>query len=296
MTTLLKLGVDNGNYNTKSSDGMLYASGYVKSPKEFITSDMQVEYQGAFYAVGGQRMKLQQEKTKAPDTFILTLPAIANCMKKAGVTSADISLGVGLPIDIYGAQKADFQRYFLQNPVHFRFEGIAYACRIVECKVFPQEYAALCRYYPRLKEYRSLTLVDIGGYTVDVMALHDFTPDKQSCTSIRRGTILLYNAIRDKLQQDNIILTDSQITDAIQGRVEHLQAEHIRQVLSSEVTAYIQELLNALREYGRDLALPTVFAGGGAELLEGHFRKESINMVALLNRFSNAEGYLTLLR
>lgn len=293
---ILKLGVDNGNYNTKSSDGMLYASGYVKGSKEFITSDMQIEYQGMFYAIGGQRMKLQLEKAQSPDTFILTLPAIANCMKKAGTTNADIVLGVGLPIDIYGAQKAQFQQYFQRSPVCFRFEGIAYICRIADCKVFPQGHAALCRYYPHLKDYRSLTLVDVGGYTVDVMALHDFKPDRQSCTSIRRGTILLYNAIRDKLQQNNIMLSDEQITDAICGRIEHLQANHIRQVVSGEIEIYMQELLNALREYGRDLALPTVFAGGGAELLESHLRKQSINLVALLNRFANAEGYLTLLR
>lgn len=293
---LLKLGIDNGNYNTKSSDGLLYASGYVKSPKEFITSDMQVEYEGMFYAIGGQRMKLQLEKAKSPDTFILSLPAVANSMKKAGTTNADILLGVGLPIDIFGTQKEEFRQYFLRGSVQFRFEDMPYTCRITDCKVFPQGHAALCRYYPRLKEYRSLTLVDIGGYTVDVMALHDFKPDRQSCISLRQGTILLYNAIRDKLQQTNIMLSDDQITDAIRGRIEHLQASHIRQVISDRIEVYIQELLNALREYGRDLALPTVFAGGGAELLENHLQKENMNLVAILNRFANAEGYLTLLR
>jgi hypothetical protein len=35
----LKLGVDNGNYNTKASERMLYASGFTMSEKEFITDD-----------------------------------------------------------------------------------------------------------------------------------------------------------------------------------------------------------------------------------------------------------------
>lgn len=59
--------------------------------------------------------------------------------------------------------------------------------------------------------------------------------------------------------------------------------------------AYCKELLNALRERGLDLRLPTVFAGGGAELLESRLRGNEINIVAVLNRFANADGYKLLL-
>ena len=69
----IKIGIDNGNYNTKSSDRMLYASGFAVSDREHITSDMQLYYDGAYYAIGGKRMNFQQEKTKQNDTFILTL-------------------------------------------------------------------------------------------------------------------------------------------------------------------------------------------------------------------------------
>lgn len=292
---LLKLGIDNGNYNTKSSDGLLYASGLSQSNTGSITSDMQLEYQSRFYAIGGQRMKLQQDKTKTQDTFLLTLPAIANHMAKQGVTSADAFLGVGLPIGIYGAQKEAFRRYFLRREVSFQYENAAYTCRIVDCKVFPQGHAALCRYAQSLKQYASLLLVNIGGYTVDVIALHDFKPDKQSCISIHKGTIILYNAIRNHLQQANIQLNDAQITDAIQGNIEHRQRELIQTVLHREIAQYLKELLNTLREHGHDLQLPVVFAGGGAELLASHLQREDMHLVMLLNSFANAEGYRLLL-
>jgi len=165
---MIKLGVDNGNYNTKSSEGMLYASGYTVSDKEFITPEMQLFYEGKYYAVGERRLRFQQDKTKEQDTFVLTLPAIAAVMKKNGTTNAEIALGVGLPIDSYGVQKDSFRRYFLRDSLSFVFEGISYRCHIADCKVFAQGHAALCRYYQQLKEYRSITLVDIGGYTVDV--------------------------------------------------------------------------------------------------------------------------------
>ena len=43
---VLKLGIDNGNYNTKSSERMQYASGFTMGEKEFITDDMQLFYDG----------------------------------------------------------------------------------------------------------------------------------------------------------------------------------------------------------------------------------------------------------
>lgn len=89
---LIKLGIDNGNYNTKSSDRMLYASGFTVQDTEFILPDMQLCYGGKYYAIGDRRMSLQQEKYKEDDTFILTLPAMANAMKLAHVQEAEFVL------------------------------------------------------------------------------------------------------------------------------------------------------------------------------------------------------------
>ena len=134
--TKLKIGIDNGNYNTKSSDRMLYASGFAMNDREFITSEMQLFYEGTYYAIGGKRVNFQQDKTKENDTFILTLPTIAHAMRLAGVPSCEVLLGVGLPIDIYGAQKETFRQYFLRDDIHFRFEDTDCHCKITDCKVF----------------------------------------------------------------------------------------------------------------------------------------------------------------
>lgn len=292
---MIKLGVDNGNYNVKSSEGMLYASGYAVSDKEFITPEMQLFYEGKYYAIGERRLRFQQDKTKEPDTFLLTLPTIADAMKKAGATNAEIALGVGLPIDSYGTQKEAFRRYFLRSNVSFMFEGTSYRCHIAECKVFAQGHAALCRYYPRLSEYRSITLVDIGGYTVDVLTVHNFKLDRSSCASLRMGTIILYSRIQDALQKSDILLSDELITDAIRGEIQHTDSKQIAAVVDQTVAAYCKELFNALRERGLDLKLPTVFAGGGAELLESRLYDDNLNAVAVLNRFANADGYKLLM-
>lgn len=293
--TRINIGVDNGNYNTKSSERMLYASGYTMSDREFITSDMQLFYDGAYYAIGGKRMNFQQEKTREQDTFIFTLPAIANAMKASGVSYADVLLGVGLPIDIYGAQKEAFRQYFLRDDVRFCFEDADYSCRIADCRVFAQGHAALCKYYQQLKEYNNITLVDIGGYTVDILTLHDFKVDRGSCASLRMGTITLFNEVRGELQQQNIILSDALIADAMQGRIQHAEKEIIRVIVERQMRRYLKELLNALRERGLDLKLPVVFAGGGAELLGHRLHTREVNTIVILDCFANAEGYKLLL-
>ena len=233
--TQLKIGIDNGNYNTKSSERMLYSSGFTVSDSEFITSDMQLFYEESYYAIGGKRLSFQQDKTKENDTFILTLPAIANSMKTVGVSTAEIILGVGLPIDIYGAQKKAFGQYFIKEDVIFNFEDNDYFCSIKECKVFAQGHAALCRYYQQLREYNNITLVDIGGYTVDVLTLHDFKVDRGSCASLRMGTITLFNDIRGELQQENIVLSDELIADAMHGLIQHAEKEKIQVIVERRI-------------------------------------------------------------
>ena len=293
--TKLKIGIDNGNYNTKSSERMLYASGFAVNDREFITTEMQLFYEGTYYAIGGKRVNFQQDKTKENDTFILTLPAIAHAVRMAGLSSCEVLLGVGLPIDIYGAQKEAFRQYFLRYNIHFRFEDTDYHCHITDCKVFAQGHAALCMYYPKLKEYTNITLVDIGGYTMDVLTLHDFKVDRSSCASLRMGTITLFNDIRGELQQENIILSDALIADAMQGRIQHAEKEKIYASIKRNIQRYQKELLNALRERGLDLKLPIVFAGGGAELLGDRLYSSEINTIVILDRFANAEGYKLLL-
>jgi plasmid segregation protein ParM len=223
------------------------------------------------------------------------LPAIADAMKHVGTSFSEILLGVGLPVDIYGTQKEAFHKYFLRGNVSFEYEGKLYRCFIADCKVFAQGHAALCKYYQQLKGCNNITLVDIGGYTVDVLSFHDFKVDRGSCASLRMGTITLFNAIRAELQQENIQLTDTHITDAMQGCLQHSDMERIQLIIERRMQHYLRELLNALRERGHDLKLSVVFAGGGAELFGQRLYSNEVNTVAILDRFANAEGYKLLL-
>ena len=292
----IKLGIDNGNYNTKSSDRMLYASGFTVQDTEFIVPDMQLFHNDKYYAIGDKRMSFQQDKALDDDTFILSLPAMANAMKLAEVNEAEFILGVGLPMELYGTQRAAFRNYFLREKQTFVFEGIPYSATIRDVQVFPQGYAALCKHFNEFRDYHNVTIVDIGGYTVDIMTVTDNKPSKSSCISLRKGTITLFNNIRGLLQQHNIILSDELIGAAIRGKTEHIEEKFICTVVDAQVQAYVKDLLNALRERGYDLQLPIAFAGGGAELLGDRLKTDGVNAKIVLDRFANAEGYKALIR
>lgn len=287
------LGIDNGNYNTKSSEGALYASGFSCSATTPISLENVLEYNGRFYCIGDHRQPLQIDKTLVEDTFILSLPAIAMAVSESG--DSNINLGVGLPIMSYGNQKKSFAEYFMRS-ASFKWSGQAYNVTIDNCRVFPQGFAALMSQYKQLKEHHTIYLVDIGGYTVDIMAVVEGKPDKSLSFSLPQGVINLYSEIADELLSCGVSVTEQQLTVALQGgKVEHMESDYISTVVKEARTGYIKRLLNTIRERGIDLRNPVAMAGGGAELLDKQLRTEKINLVAHLDRFANAKGYKILM-
>jgi len=167
MRNRILLGLDNGNKCTKTSEGYISESGFTKSNTEPISSSNLLIYEGKFYSIGGQRLSVQMDKTINQDAFILSLPAIADAVNKAGMEGqADVILGVGLPIISYGTLKKKFREYFLRQDIKFNFNKKDYAINIVDCRTYPQGYSALITVF---NSYKNLlcNVIDIGGYTID---------------------------------------------------------------------------------------------------------------------------------
>ena len=144
MSNRILLGLDNGNKCTKTIEGYISESGFTKSSVEPISSNNLLIYEGKFYSIGDHRLSVQMDKTANQDTFILSLPAIAHAIDKAGMeTQADVILGVGLPIVSYGTLKKKFREYFLRWGIEFNFNKKNYKINIIDCRVYPQGYSSL---------------------------------------------------------------------------------------------------------------------------------------------------------
>ncbi len=288
---MLIIGVDNGNYNTKSSEGMIYTSGFTASDAPTLSIDNQLEYRGKYYAIGTNRMNVQHDKTVDDDVFILTLPAIAHAMKKSGLYESEIVLGVGLPISLLGAQRERFRKYFIRENIEFTWAGEDFYIDITDCKVFGQGYAMFGAYYSVVKQYGTVTIIDIGGYTVDIVTLNKNNPENLFHRSLPMGTIIHFNNIKNELLKSNIILSDEQITAAFFGLVEHLEKPLIEETIATLSRRYVKSLYNSIGEMGIDLKSPVALAGGGAEVMSKYLKSKDIYCVAVFDKFANADGY-----
>jgi len=296
MGNMILLGLDNGNKCTKTSEGYIAESGFTKSNSEPISTSNLLVYEGKFYSIGGNRLSVQMDKTVNQDTFIMSLPAIADAVNIARIEDkSDVILGVGLPIVNYGTLKKKFREYFLRQDVKFYFNKKGYAINIIDCRVYPQGYASLITVFNSYKDILC-NVIDIGGYTVDIFRVENGIIDTASCYSLPDGIITLIANIQQELLKTNIRLTETQIQDIILGREPVIFEADVKEIIKIMTNEYVENILAKIEEYGFEFRNPTVFTGGGSMLLRKYIEESTkVRYADFLDQFANARGFKILL-
>lgn len=229
------------------------------------------------------------------NAVILTLFAIAKELEKSGNISpmVEADLAVGLPPEHY-ALRQRFADYFKRGRVNFVFNGAPICLMIRHVFVYPQAYAAVVPQAGRLKEIPRTFIIDIGGYTTDVMLLRNAAPDLQFCRSLEMGVIPMSNDIISRVSaMYDIKIEDDHIADIIQGRPTILPQE-VREVVFMKVRSYACDILDKLRELQVDLrANPAIFIGGGSILFRSFVEESPLVAHAdfVTDPKANAIGY-----
>ncbi|MEJ8745390.1 hypothetical protein WKT04_02955 [Oscillospiraceae bacterium HCN-4035] len=149
------------------------------------------------------------------------------------------------------------------------------------------------RYYT-LTEQRIAYIIDIGGFTIDVLKLRSGHPDLAVVESFEKGVITLYNGIASKCNALYArILEDCDIDEVIRNQPTVLPGE-VQQLIRTMTSDFLTEFYNFLRERGVDVSTSKcVFAGGGSLLLRGMIERG--NKVAfpifVEDIHANARGY-----
>lgn len=187
--------IDHGNSAMKTVN-FVFPSGLIDNPIRPPVDTEMLEYDGKFWTLSGQRISYMRDKTKDERYWILTLFAIAKELEKSGNTSpmVEADLAVGLPPEHY-ALRQRFADYFKRGRVNFVYNGAPICLLIRHVFVYPQAYAAVVPQAGRLKEIPRTFIIDIGGYTTDVMLLRNAAPDLQFCRSLEMGVIPMSNDI-----------------------------------------------------------------------------------------------------
>ena len=290
------IGIDHGYYAIKTKQ-VCFPTGIIRYEYEPYTMQNVLQYRGEYYVCGTGRQTLVKDKTANDNYYLLTLTALAQeIRKRKGERAAKVVLAAGLPLTGFGREKQKFKEYLFrkEQPVRFFYEGERYEIQIEDVKLFPQGYSALALYPEYLKDEPSVLLVDIGGWTVDLMEVDNQVPNAATCRSLELGVIRCLNEISEQLRRTlGLSLTNAQIESVLRGTPSSLSRE-VRELIQKEAERYTARLLSAIQECGMDYrAMPMVVLGGGASILARHVspRAGLCGLFTLEDDKRNAQGF-----
>ncbi len=293
------ISVDHGNKSIKTPHA-IFTSGLVMSDGLQGFKTDYIGWNGKYYSLTERRISYLRDKTEDDRFFILTLFAIAKELEYRDVSETldpiDITLLVGLPPAHYEQLHSRFEQYFLRRreAIDFEYNGKYYSVRINKVLSYPQAFAAAVTQYSTLKAHSVAYIIDIGGFTIDVLKLRFGRPDLEVVESFEKGVITLYNSIASKCNSQYArILEECEIDEVIRNQPTVLPGE-VQQLIRSMTLDFLAEFYNFLRERGIDVSTSKcVFAGGGSLLLRGMIERG--NKVAfpifIEDIHANAIGY-----
>ena len=263
------IAIDHGNYNIKTSHHCFMA-GLAEHSVRPPMADEVLEYEGKFWTLSGKRLSYRRDKTKDESYFILSLFAIAREMNYAGNynSTEKVHLAVGLPPEQYGLLKDKFTAYFKRpQSIYFSYNDKPYTIMIGNVYVYPQAFAAIAPQKSQLKNHLQVFLVDIGGYTTDVLLLRKGKPDMQFCRSLEMGVITMNNDIIRRVGALHDMRIEDEHISAVLADKETILPEIVKKTIRESANHHAKDILDKLRELQVDLrANPAVFIGGGSIL------------------------------
>jgi len=296
------ISVDTGNKQIKTI-GKTFTAGLVEHDGYSPFGSDVLKYNGKYYTLSENRIPYMADKTKDDRYFVLTLFAIAYELIRTGndIQNDIISLTllVGLPPAHYMKLAKDFKEYFLKEDelIEFEFNRKRYCININDVKVYPQAYAAIANRIGEVKCFNRGIIIDIGGFTADILQINNGKIDLSVCYSEEKGTIQFYNELKNKISSTYGLLIEERDIDRIICKQETTYNKEVIELVNKMAQNYMNDFLNTVREYGIDLkSCVTILTGGGSLLFRDILRNsDKIGQTMLIYGLnSNAKGYETL--
>ena len=290
------LGIDHGYYAIKGKN-VCFPTGLIAYDYEPYTMQNVLQYHGRYYVCGTGRQTLLKDKTSNNNYYLLTMAAIAQELRyRKAEPKERIILAAGLPLASFGREKKAFKEYLFrkEQPVCFRYEHQSYELVIEDVRLFPQGYSALALCPEHLTGEPSVLLIDIGGWTVDLMRLDNAVPNAATCRSLELGVIRCIDEIMEQIRRSTgLSVTDVQIERVLNGHDCSL-SDAVKTTILRQGRAYTERILSAVMEAGFDLkAIPSIVMGGGAAIFKRHVTPQDglCRQIFLTDVHANAAGY-----
>lgn len=290
------VAIDHGNFAVKTPH-FSFISGLAEHTVKPPLADEVLEYEGKYWTLSGKRLSYMRDKTRDDRYFILSLFAIAKELAAAGSNSAfeQVDLAVGLPPEHFGMLRERFAQYFRRfGTINFVYNDKPMSIVIRNVYVYPQAYAAVIPQSGQLLKTLRVFVIDIGGFTTDVLLLRKGKPDLQFCRSLESGVITMNNDIIGKISaQHDMKIEDEHISAVLQGQ-ETILPEDVKRTIQEAAQLHAKDILDKLRELQVDLRTnPAIFIGGGSVLFRPLLERTSLVTQAsyIEDPRANAIGY-----
>ena len=293
------ISVDTGNKQIKTVR-KTFTAGIVEHDGEPAFGGDVLKYKGKYYTLSEKRIPYMADKTKDERYFILTLFAIGyeleGTLDDIEGDLIDVTLLLGLPPAHYSIYKQNYEKYYKRNEelIEFELNKKSYYINITDVKIYPQAYAAIANDIGTVKKFDRAIIVDIGGFTSDILQIQNGKADLSVCYSEENGTIQFYNLVKNKIAMKYGVKMHERDIDRIINGHETAYSKTIEEDVVLLSKEYIDDFLNTIREYGIDLrSCETIFAGGGSLLFRNILEKsDKIGMRMFLGGLNaNAKGY-----
>ncbi|MDD3278657.1 MAG: ParM/StbA family protein, partial [Lachnospiraceae bacterium] len=249
------IGIDHGYYAIKGAH-ISFPTGLTAYDYEPYTMQNVLQYQGRYFVCGSGRQTLLKDKTANDNYYLLTMAAIAKELSvRKAPKKCSVILAAGIPLASFGREKKPFREYLFRKdqPLCFKYENESYEVQIQDVRLFPQGYSALALHPEWINSEPSILLVDIGGWTVDLMRLDNAVPNAATCRSLELGVIRCIDEIMEQVRRSTgLSVTEIQVERVLNGSACSM-GEDVRKLIQKYGHIYTERILSAIAESGFDL-------------------------------------------
>lgn len=269
---MYSIGMDHGNAMTKTTNFAIPSG--IKLAQKKPASGEYLFVDGKYAIPTTERIPYQQDKTIGPEFWALTNILIIKELNRSHAyeKGMEIALSVGLPPEhMFDRDKQQaWAAYFKKKGknVCVEYNGKQYEYSIKTVNVAPQGYAIVFLRHQYFADKSKAYIVDIGGYTIDIITLKNARLDNSLIRSLDMGIITFYNSAINQVKIDTGIRVDEDIINDFL-RTGKTSKKEVTESLNIAFDAYCRKVITQLDELGIDLRIHNVtFMGGGSLYLQ----------------------------
>ena len=324
----INIGLDVGNSDVKTSLTTTPSgfSTYAKKP----FSEEYLKINDHYYIPEQDRFPYTKDKTINENLFIMSCFGIAKeilaiatnkdnkkrraakenpLLKKdiigiqAEIDKIDfIKLGTGLPPTHIASLSDVTKKYYydhFSDGVEFEYCGYRFSFRLVRCECYPQNFATILIYNTAknpesiIANYDTYNAVDIGGETVDKIAIIDGKVSISKSDSLPIGILEMQNSIIQQIEMEEGYRLDKiQVIKILQNKKTIIE-EKIIDAVKKLANEWYHLIMGRLAIDG----FPVLFMGGGSILLKPYIEQKDVVKVyeIIEDPHSNAEAFKRLI-